>query len=621
MEHKVNGAKRILRVCTDVGNLEAIADHDTLLGVLSRELKENAKRSFELSVAIACTFLCFSHFSQFHPVLMHHQCGNVIMKVFEYESDRYQVRKGDMERRKMRFQELGETATAEDKRLLLKDEKKYRIQLSRQSKLIHVCLMALLNLAEEITTEKKMVNRKMPELLTQLLDRGQDDLLLAALGFMKKLSVFEDNKDLMSNPETLTRLVHLASHENVRIALLALRVLFNFSFDEALRSSLIESGIVKLLVDLLRNPPFRHIVLRLLYHFSMDDRCKSIMAYHRDGMIMLLQLVVHFPEARVGKDLVALVVNLATHPRAAEVMVGSGMFQAVMQRVTKTRDPLLSKVIRHVTSHPSALGQMMEVVDPKWTKEFVMIASKFVDDPDLLVELLGSLVNLTVEDANWGDLCEAGLVETLTRLLVSGFSEDDVVLECVMLVGNLANQHESAQYVGGSRLPGLLQQVLVDKQQDEEIVVQLLYTFQCLMLYEDVREHVLQETHLPTVVMRFARHSNAQVLEQATRTLQMVADHTGEGGSDWAEQVKAFRFEQHNSEWCRAAARDLSGSVSMSPGGYGFYDEHQSGAEEEEFAYRCANGYAMDAGDLADRDWGNQDVEQLMHTSRHMSIS
>ena len=33
---------------------------------------------------------------------------------------------------------------------------------------------------------------------------------------------------------------------------------------------------------------------------------------------MLLQLVVHFPEPRVGKDLVALMVNLAAHARAAE---------------------------------------------------------------------------------------------------------------------------------------------------------------------------------------------------------------------------------------------------------------------------------------------------------------
>jgi len=154
-----------------------------------------------------------------------------------------------------------------------------------------------------------------------MLDRTHEDLLLVALQFLKKLSVFEENKDQINSPETLSHLVRLAQHTNVRVALLALRVLYNLSFDEAVRAALVESGIVKLLVDLLRNPPFRHIVLRLLYHFSMDDRCKSLMAYYQDGMTMLLQLVVHFPEPRVGKDLVALVVNLATHPRAAEVMV------------------------------------------------------------------------------------------------------------------------------------------------------------------------------------------------------------------------------------------------------------------------------------------------------------
>merc|ERR1719161_1784747 len=147
----------------------------------------------------------------------------------------------------------------------------------------------------------------------------------------------------------MSHLVRLSQHPNTYIALLTLRVLYNFSFDENVRSSLVESGLVKLLVDHLRNPPFRHIVLRLLYHFSMDDRCKSLMAYYQDGMVMLLQLVVHFPEPRVGKDLVALVVNLAIHPRSAEVMVSSGLFPQVVLRILKTRDPLLCKVLRHVS--------------------------------------------------------------------------------------------------------------------------------------------------------------------------------------------------------------------------------------------------------------------------------
>lgn len=245
----------------------------------------------------------------------------------------------------------------------------------------------------------------------------------------------------------------------------------------------------------------------------------------------------------------------------------------------------------------------------KWMHEFVRMAPSCVDNPDLLVEVLGTLVNVTLPDIPWGELCEAGLVDLLTRLLVPGFSEDDVVLECVMLLGNLVLMRESANYVAGSRLPSLLQQILVEKRDDEEIVVQILYTFRCLLLYDEVRDVVLAETELAPCVMRFARSNSPAVLEQATQTLQLVADHVGEGGQEWVEQIKAFRFEQHNAEWCRFLARDVNG---MSPGAY-YYDEPQSGGEEEEFAFRWAGGGAADAADLADRDWGSK--------ARHMSIS
>jgi len=586
MERKVQGAKRILRLCTDTENLELLAEHETLLGVLSRELKENSKRSFELSVAVVSAFLCFSHFSQFHPILKQHQCGNVVMRVFEYECDRYQVRKQDIERRIMRFQELAGSATSDDKKLLAKDEKKYRIQLSRQNKLLHVALMALLDVAEEISTERKMVNRKIPLLLVQLLDRNNDELLLVALQFIKKLSVFEENKDAMATNETLQRLVQLAGHQNVRIALLALRILYNFSFDEDIRSALIELNIVKLLVDLLRNPPFRHIVLRLLYHFSMNEGCKSLLGYHLDGLVMLIQLVVHFPETRVGRDLVALVVNLSTHPRTAEVMVRqSELFPQVLLRVLKTRDPLLCKVIRHCSSHPNAMELMYELLASesvrmsKWMHEFVRMAPSCVDNPDLLVEILGTLANVTLPGIPWDELCEAGLIDLLTRLLVPGFSEDDIVLECVMLIGNIAMHPEAATYVAGSRLPGLMQQILLEKRDDEEIVVQLLYTFRCLMLFDEVREVVLGETELAPCIMRFARATSSAVVEQASQTLQLIADHAGDGGAEWTEQIKAFQFEQHNAEWCRFLARDSAG---LSPGGYYYYNDSPTGPEHHD---------------------------------------
>ena len=61
---------------------------------------------------------------------------------------------------------------------------------------------------------------------------------------MMRRPFFEDQ---IAAPETLSNLVLLAQHNNSRIALLALRLLFNLSFDERVRAALVESGIIKLL--------------------------------------------------------------------------------------------------------------------------------------------------------------------------------------------------------------------------------------------------------------------------------------------------------------------------------------------------------------------------------------
>eukprot|EP00913_Durusdinium_trenchii_P016891 g15879.t1 len=99
-------------------------------------------------------------------------------------------------------------------------------------------------------------------------------------------------------------------------------------------------------------------------------------------------------------------VNLASNARAAEVIVQSGLFPPIMLRVMKHRDPLLCKVIRNVASHSGVLEQMCEVLDTegvrmaKWMNEFVRMAVCSVDHPDFLVEVLGTLANVTLEEAS-----------------------------------------------------------------------------------------------------------------------------------------------------------------------------------------------------------------------------
>ncbi|CAK9082906.1 unnamed protein product [Durusdinium trenchii] len=115
-----------------------------------------------------------------------------------------------------------------------------------------------------------------------------------------------------------------------------------------------------------------------------------------------------------------------------------------------------------------------------------------------------------------------------------------------------------------------------------------------------VREFVLQETELAPAIMRFARARNPLVLEYTTALLQIVAvasdnQTTEEGVPDWVAQIKGFRFEQHNPEWCRYVNRELSGGTGMSPGAYGgYYDDQGSPRDdEEEFAFHWSarHGY------------------------------
>jgi hypothetical protein len=75
---------------------------------------------------------------------------------------------------------------------------------------------------------------------------------------------------------------------------MALKLLFNLSFDPTLREVLVKNSLIPKLVELLKKPPFRALSLRILYHLSMDDRCKSMFTY-TEAIPIVMQLVVRVP--------------------------------------------------------------------------------------------------------------------------------------------------------------------------------------------------------------------------------------------------------------------------------------------------------------------------------------
>lgn len=67
----------------------------------------------------------------------------------------------------------------------------------------------LLNLAEDIKVEMKMVHKKIVSLLIQAVNSENAELLILVVSFLKKLSIFIENKNQM--------VIQFISQLNIRI--------------------------------------------------------------------------------------------------------------------------------------------------------------------------------------------------------------------------------------------------------------------------------------------------------------------------------------------------------------------------------------------------------------------
>jgi Kinesin-associated protein (KAP) len=78
---KVGGTGKILALCAQVGNLEALVQDQTLMGALTRVLNEEFRKSVALCYNIMRCFLAFSNFVEMHSILATYRVGSVTMKV------------------------------------------------------------------------------------------------------------------------------------------------------------------------------------------------------------------------------------------------------------------------------------------------------------------------------------------------------------------------------------------------------------------------------------------------------------------------------------------------------------------------------------------------------------
>uniref|UniRef100_A0A8V0YGV8 Kinesin associated protein 3 n=1 Tax=Gallus gallus TaxID=9031 RepID=A0A8V0YGV8_CHICK len=502
---KVRGSALILQLARNPDNLEELLINETALGALARVLREDWKQSVELATNIIYIFFCFSSFSQFHGIITHYKIGALCMNIIDHELKRHELWQEELAKKKKAVDEDPENQTL--KKDYEKTYKKYQGLVVKQEQLLRVALYLLLNLAEDTRTELKMRNKNIVHMLVKALDRDNFELLILVVSFLKKLSIFMENKNDMVEMDIVEKLVKMVPCEHEDLLNITLRLLLNLSFDTSLRNKMVQVGLLPKLTALLANENYKQVAMCILYHISMDDRFKSMFAY-TDCIPQLMKMLFECPDERVDLELISFCINLAANKRNVQLICEGNGLKMLMKRALKFKDPLLMKMIRNISQHDGPtknlfidyVGDLAAQISNDEEEEFV-------------IECLGTLANLTLPDLDWElVLKEYKLVPYLKDKLKPGSAEDDLVLEVVIMIGTVSMDDSCAALLAKSGIiPALIE--------------------------------LLNEA--PAYLIDLMHDKNAEIRKVCDNTLDIIAEYDEE----WAKKIQSEKFRWHNSQW------------------------------------------------------------------------
>jgi kinesin-associated protein 3 len=566
IQSKLDASGMILQLVRKAENLEYFIENDNILGALSRILVEEGKKDVDLARTILEIFLCFSKFRQLHPVLTYNKVGDTTMRTIQLELKRYHMR-------------MSEAVDEPDSTAMYK-------YYHKQDRLILTCVSILLNLADDEVLEAKMTSRDISHLLIRLLERDHDTIakrdramlvkLHTTLGaFLHRLSIRAANITDMRDNKIVDRLVPLfdeyGDEHDMQVQLL--RLVYNFSFDPDLRSELVKCNMVPYFIKCIQIPAAQEVALGILYNISADREFDSdAIEALRESTAFVADLILNCPTKRVGENLIALAINMGRDQHIAELMCTQNRLPGLIKRAHTTFDPLLMKLIRAISEHNSTIQHVFT----RYLHEFAGMIMN-AQSQDFLVEALGTMANIAVPDYLYSELLrQHNLLQATIRLLAPGFAEDDIVLEAIMVLGTFSLDPKAGPMLAHSQLIRRLHDLLHDKQHDEDMTVQLVYTIFRFLLLDDTRDAILRHELFPNSLLDLVLDPNIEVRRYAHLCLDIIMDNDEE----WRDRLRDKRFEICNREWLDFMSGNLTDpnddSIDLRGVGSGYSSPHMS---------------------------------------------
>ncbi|TKR76730.1 hypothetical protein L596_017831 [Steinernema carpocapsae] len=515
---KVKGAALILQLSKNLNYLEKIIANEPLMGALARVFREDWKKNFDLATNIANIFAQLSKYHEFQPIISHFKIGALCMQIIEYELKRWDLWREEV------------------KKSIENARKKWELAIKKQDQLIAACIQILLHLATDSKVEFKMINRGLVPMLTACLDHSSSpNLLLVTVAFLLKLSVFLENKDAMALTNVVEKCVPLFNIKNRELNALITRLMFNLSFDAVLRGRMVTAGLVGFVAPEIKED---QVAMKLFYQLSVNDDAKAMTTFTDCIEIIMRQIL----EGDPNKIVKAILINIALEKRNAQLICGADGqgLDLLVGLALEHSDVLLMKAVRNIASHHGPTQDNFI----KWVPDLITVVLDYCDQPDsnhycFGVECLGTVAQIVSVDwaqleqtskvMNWVETKlalsdtprEAGLSHLGERSFAT--ASDEVVLQILILLGTMATQLESARLV--VPLVDNLIKILKAKQEDDEMVIQIVYVFHGLLKHREFSNKLVKkDSDIVAYLIDLMYDRNAPIRAICDEALQVIAE-------------------------------------------------------------------------------------------------
>lgn len=263
---------------------------------------------------------------------------------------------------------------------------------------------------------------------------------------------------------------------------------------------------------------------------------------YTNSMNIVIDLLLH-PELGDDPILKALCVNLALNNKNSEALCDYRVISATMEKAFNNKDPICMKIVRNIASHPNT-KHMFEIYASEVAKcvKLYLHAHK-----EFACECIGFLANLSTTDVDFNAVFKKFQLFPLIKQCFYDltFVTDDIRLELLVLLGTVAYDESMADCLFQNDILALLIKLIKDKQEDDEVVLQIIFVFYQVLQHPLTRDYVTKHTDAPLYFIDLLHDNNPNIRKVCRACLDIIKDFD----DTLTDRVKMEKFQWHNSHW------------------------------------------------------------------------